>query len=71
MKGYVRYMDDCVVWGDSTRQLCAVLEACERFVRDQLVFELKHQPYINRTDRGIDFLGQDRLVVLLNCRVDA
>ena len=57
MKGYVRYMDDCVVWGDSTRQLGAVLEACERFVRDQLALEFKPQPYINRTDRGIDFLG--------------
>ena len=55
--GYVRYMDDGVVWGDSTRELRSVLEACEGFVRDRLALEFKPQPFINRTDRGIDFLG--------------
>lgn len=57
IRGYVRYMDDGVAWGDSTRELRSVLEACEGFIREHLALEFKPTPFINRTDRGIDFLG--------------
>jgi hypothetical protein len=55
-KRYVRYMDDSVVWGDSSRDLELVLGAVERVVGD-LGLAFKPWPYINRTACGMDFLG--------------
>ena len=57
LKGYVRYMDDCVIWGSSPRELGVVLDRCKQFIDDRLSLVFKHQPYTNRTVHGIDFLG--------------
>lgn len=54
--GYVRYMDDCVLWGDSTGRLKADLAEATVFLRDELCLDLK-PGYINRTSHGMDFLG--------------
>ena len=56
-QGYVRYMDDMVIWGESARELMICLARCEEFLRDVLCLELKPTPYINRCCLGIDFLG--------------
>lgn len=55
--GYVRYMDDMVLWGDSSAELTSHLAACREFLTGELRLEPKPAPYINRTRHGMDFLG--------------
>jgi retron-type reverse transcriptase len=55
--GYVRYMDDIVLWADDSRWLGQAQRALERFLADDLVLRLKERPYRNRTALGMDFLG--------------
>jgi retron-type reverse transcriptase len=55
--GYVRYMDDCVLWGESSRELGSKLASCREFLSDKLELTTKADPYINRTTHGMDFLG--------------
>jgi hypothetical protein len=57
MSGYVRYMDDFVVWGDSSTELLDVLNRLEAFLHQQLALKLRPQPYIQRSELGMDFLG--------------
>ena len=57
LKGYVRYMDDCVIWGRSAKELCVVLDRCKEFADNRLSLVFKHQPFINQAVQGIDFLG--------------
>jgi hypothetical protein len=57
LQGYVRYMDDMAIWGDSTSDLNDVLGSSRDFLREQLGLELKPNMVINRTCRGMDFLG--------------
>ncbi len=56
-KGYVRYMDDMLIWGDSSGELRHLLEHIRLFVSDELGLQLKDSPYVNRTVHGVDFLG--------------
>jgi len=57
IKGYVRYMDDMVLWGLSSNALTRVHKQCEEFLKEQLGLSLKGTPHINRSSRGMDFLG--------------
>lgn len=54
---YVRYMDDFVLWADSSSVLKARLREIESFLGEKLALRLKSTPYINRTRCGMDFLG--------------
>jgi len=54
---YVRYMDDFVVWGDTAAELRAVWLKVEAFLGAELRLELKPNVMLNRTERGMDFLG--------------
>lgn len=69
VRGYVRYMDDIALWGESPAELRVTLDACRDFLTDELWLDLK-PAYWNRTEHGMDFLGcrvfQDRLT--LNAR---
>jgi hypothetical protein len=56
-RGYVRYMDDMVMWGQSPAELQGWLALSEDFLRQNLQLELKLSPSINRCRLGIDFLG--------------
>lgn len=56
VKGYIRYMDDMVLWGESSEVLSNHLRVITEFLRDELQLELK-SPYINRVGHGIGFLG--------------
>jgi RNA-directed DNA polymerase len=56
VKGYVRYMDDMVLWGESTGVLRNHLNAITEFLREVLGLDVK-SPYINRVEHGIGFLG--------------
>ncbi len=57
VRGYVRYMDDCALWGDTSRQLAERLAHVASFLQDELDLTLKPKPCINRTTHGMDFLG--------------
>jgi len=73
VKGYVRYMDDCALWGESSVEMRAWLEDAHGFLFAQLGLDLKADPYINRSTHGLDFLGcrvfPNRLVLNRRSRV--
>jgi retron-type reverse transcriptase len=54
---YVRYMDDFVIWGQSSRQLRAWAEQVRVFLAEELKLDLKPNTILNRTGFGMDFLG--------------
>lgn len=56
--GYVRYMDDFVIWSNDKEQLKLVLSAIREYVSTRLGLSLKESSYINRCERGMDFLGR-------------
>ncbi len=55
--GLVRYMDDVVVWGETSQRLRDVLRACEEFVEEGLRLEIKPNWQIQRTFRGLTLCG--------------
>lgn len=55
--GYVRYMDDCVLWGDDRPVLKAHLAAIRGFLEVELRLALKDNVQLNRCARGLPFLG--------------
>jgi hypothetical protein len=57
VKGYVRYMDDMLIWGDSGWELRKALDVIRPFLSEALGLELKASPYVNRCVHGVDFLG--------------
>jgi RNA-directed DNA polymerase len=54
---YVRYMDDFVVWGETAAELREVWRKVEAFLTTELGLKLKPNVILNRTDRGMDFVG--------------
>jgi hypothetical protein len=54
--GYDRYMDDFVLWGDSTRDLLRWERDARSFCADRLELDLK-APCINHSAAGLPFLG--------------
>ena len=55
--GYVRYMDDFVLWAHDKAMLTAHLAAVRGFTESDLMLTLKDNVQINRCARGIPFLG--------------
>jgi RNA-directed DNA polymerase len=55
--GYVRYMDDMALWATSTAELRETQQAVTAFLAERLQLNVKPTPFINRTKRGMDFLG--------------
>lgn len=55
--GYVRYMDDFVLWGDDKAMLKAHLNGIRAFLASELKLELKDNIQLNRCARGVPFLG--------------
>ena len=56
LRGYVRYMDDCILWGESASDLRFLVPQREAFVRSELVLDLK-EPTICPARSGFEFLG--------------
>jgi len=54
--GYVRYMDDMVIWHSDFEKLKELLEAVESYCADELNLELK-PPVMGSVDEGVPFLG--------------
>lgn len=56
--GYVRYMDDWVLFGDDRKGLMACLPKVENFLETQLKLRLKTKAtWLNRSSHGLSFLG--------------
>ena len=55
--GYVRYMDDFVLWSSRREDLRLWWRRIEEFLHGQLRLELKAGSHINRTEHGMDFCG--------------
>jgi RNA-directed DNA polymerase len=53
---YIRYMDDMLIPGDKPT-LVSIRDHSETWLNDTLGLRLKHGGQINRTDKGIGFLG--------------
>jgi len=54
--GYVRYMDDLVLWGPTAATVAANADACRDFLAATLGLEFKPAA-AGRSERGLDFLG--------------
>ena len=58
VKGYLRYMDDMVLFGDSKADLRGHLNVVETYLADRLGLRLKPRAtQLNRTAHGLSFLG--------------
>ncbi len=56
IKGYVRYMDDMVLWHDSKNHLKEARDTIQHYLETQLYCTLKPEQ-LNKTRRGLSFLG--------------
>lgn len=56
VRGYVRYMDDMVLWHNDPSELKRIKIQCEKFLDDTLSLEVKPM-ILQRTSVGMDFLG--------------
>lgn len=57
IKGYVRYMDDFILWGEKKDLLKKELSHTRVWLKEVLDLELKENIQLNRCDRGIPFVG--------------
>lgn len=57
IRGYVRYMDDFVLWGADKRMLKEQLEDVEQWLKENLDLKLNRKIQLNRCSRGMPFLG--------------
>ena len=66
-EGYVRYMDDMVIFGDSVKNLKNIFDEVDHFCLEKLALFLKI-PVFGKTFRGVPFLGwritKDRIFLL-------
>ncbi len=56
IRGYVRYMDDCVLWGDSSTELRRAVEESGSFLTRDLHLEAR-VPWAGSSKSGLPFLG--------------
>jgi len=56
-RGYVRYMDDFVVWADSVSDVHELCEEATKTLGTQLGLELKRPAIIQKADEGLTFCG--------------
>ncbi|MEW6209733.1 MAG: reverse transcriptase domain-containing protein [Acidobacteriota bacterium] len=58
VKGYLRYMDDFLIFGDDKRGLRETISAVRSFLEDRLLLELKEETLVLAPVRvGLEFLG--------------
>jgi len=56
-RGYVRYMDDFVLWSDDRQWLKRARSSIENYLAENLALTLKDFPVLNQSQRGLGFLG--------------
>ena len=57
IKGYLRYMDDFILFSDRRRKLKDELDLIRDFLNDELRLKLKNSIQLNNCSHGIPFLG--------------
>lgn len=57
LKGYLRYVDDFVLFSDSKKQLLEWKEKIEEYLCVRLKLQLRDDGILNEVTKGIDFLG--------------
>lgn len=57
VSGYVRYMDDFILWAEDRHSLRRELGNLSAWLAEHLKLELKENEQLNRCKRGISFLG--------------
>ena len=57
LRGYVRYMDDCLIWADRRSALLETADGCREFLQRELKLTVREDTPIYRSANGIDFLG--------------
>jgi RNA-directed DNA polymerase len=57
VKGYVRYMDDFLIFSENKAALNGIFPKLRNFLDERLALELKDNIQLNRCLRGIPFLG--------------
>ena len=57
VRGYVRYMDDFILWHDDKSGLKGLLSAIKTFLSESLALRVKPAVLLNRTAAGVPFLG--------------
>jgi len=57
VKGYVRYMDDMIIWGNNKNKLKSDFSRISLFLRQSLQLTIKSDWILNRTQTGLNFLG--------------
>ncbi len=57
IKGYVRYMDDFLLFAQDKARLMGELAELSAFLEEKLALRLKDNVQINRTGLGVPFLG--------------
>ena len=57
VRGYVRYMDDFVIWGEDKHALKSYLHDVEQWLMSNLALRLNRKIQLNQSSRGMPFLG--------------
>jgi RNA-directed DNA polymerase len=57
LRGYVRYMDDSVVWAGTKAELEFARDSIRAFLAEELKLELKDVTRIGRSSSGVQFVG--------------
>ncbi len=57
VRGYVRYMDDAVWWGESRAAVRAALAQARAFAAERLALQVKEPALIGRSVQGLSFCG--------------
>jgi RNA-directed DNA polymerase len=57
VRGYVRYMDDSVWWGDSRAAVRAALIEVQTYATEHLALQVKEPPQIGRSTLGLSLCG--------------
>jgi hypothetical protein len=72
IKGYLRYMDDFVVFGDTKSELKKIHSQIQDYLWEHLQLILKHTTQLNRSRIGIPFLGfrifKDKILLTPNSK---
>jgi hypothetical protein len=57
VKGYVRYMDDCVLWGEQRSDLKQLTSTCRNFLQGELGLTMHEPVPVFKSRTGLEFLG--------------
>ncbi len=57
VRGYVRYMDDSVWWGESRTAVRAALTEARAYAAEHLALKVKEPPQIGRSTQGLSLCG--------------